>query len=335
MKPTTTPFSELLHAFFHDWLVQQRNTSHHTVLSYRDSWRLFLRFVAARKTKSVAQISLTDLTATEVLAFLQHTEQERHSSIGTRNCRLAALRSFFGFVADREPLASAQCAEVLRIPTKKAPERAVCSLDEDEVTAILTEPDRSKREGQRDHVLCSVLYNTGARIQEALNLTPCDLHLETPFHVRLFGKERKERISPLWPETVDLLKALLKRQPRKDDEPIFVNRYGHPLGAAGVRFKLKQYVAAAAKKVPSLASKRVSPHTWRHSTAVSLVEQGVDVTVIRDWLGHVSLETTNRYARANLETKRKALEKVGASSSPGKPPRWKRNGELLAWLDSL
>src|SRR5439155_4747776 len=118
-----TPFSELLHAFFHDWLVQQRNTSHHTVLSYRDSWRLFLRFVAARKTKSVAQISLTDLTATEVLAFLQHTEQERHSSIGTRNCRLAALRSFFGFVADREPLASAQCAEVLRIPTKKAPER--------------------------------------------------------------------------------------------------------------------------------------------------------------------------------------------------------------------
>src|SRR5205085_318258 len=128
------------------------------------------------------------------------------------------LLSFFFFFQAEDgirdlPLASAQCAEVLRIPTKKAPERAVCSLDEDEVTAILTEPDRSKREGQRDHVLCSVLYNTGARVQEALNLTPCDLHLETPFHVRLFGKERKERISPLWPETVDLLKALLKRQP--------------------------------------------------------------------------------------------------------------------------
>ena len=335
MKAITTPFPQLLHAFFHDWLVQQRNASHHTVLSYRDSWRLFLRFVAARTNKSVAQISLTDLTATEVLTFLQHTEQKRHSSIGTRNCRLAALRSFFGFVADREPLASAQCAEVLRIPTKKAPERAMCSLDEDEVTAILAEPDRSKREGQRDHVLCSVLYNTGARIQEALNLTPRDLHLESPFHVRLFGKGRKERISPLWPETVDLLKALLKRQPRKEDEPIFVNRYGRPLGAAGVRFKLTQYVAAAARKVQSLASKRISPHTWRHSTAVSLVEQGVDVTVIRDWLGHVSLETTNRYARANLETKRKALEKVGAASRPGKPPRWKRNEELLAWLDSL
>jgi site-specific recombinase XerD len=333
MKPN--PFPQLLHAFFHDWLVQQRNSSHHTVLSYRDSWRLFLRFVAARKIKSVAQINLTDLTATEVQAFLQHTEQERRASIGTRNCRLAALHSFFSFVADREPLASAQCSEVLRIPTKKAPQRALCHLDEDEVTTILAEPDRSKREGQRDHVLWSVLYNTGARIQEALNLTPRDLRLESPFQVRLFGKGRKERICPLWPETVELLKALLKRQPRNEDEPIFVNRYGQPLGAAGVRFKLKQYVAAAAKKVPSLASKRVSPHTWRHSTAVSLVAQGVDVTVIRDWLGHASLDTTNHYARANVETKRKALEMAGVASRPGKPPRWRRNAELLAWLDSL
>jgi site-specific recombinase XerD len=330
-----TPFPQLLHAFFHDWLVQQRNTSHHTVLSYRDSWRLFLRFVAARKTKSVARLSLPDLSGTEVLAFLQHTEQERQVSIGTRNCRLAALRSFFSFVADREPLASAQCAEVLRIPTKKAPQRALCYLDEDELTAILARPDRSKREGQRDHVLWSVLFNTGARIQEALNLTPRDLRLESPFHVRLFGKGRKERISPLWPETVELLKALLKRQPREADEPIFANRYGRPLGAAGVRFKLKQYVTAAAKKVPSLASKRVSPHTFRHSTAVSLVAQGVDVTVIRSWLGHANLDTTNHYARANIETKRKALEKVAASSRLGKPPRWRRDTDLLAWLDSL
>jgi site-specific recombinase XerD len=333
MKPT--PFAQLLHAFFHDWLVQQRNTSHHTVLSYRDSWRLFLRFVAARKTKCVAQISFTDLTGAEVLAFLQHTEQERQASIGTRNCRLAALRSFFRFVADREPLAAAQCAEVLRIPTKKAPQRALSYLDEEEVTVILAQPDRSKSEGLRDYVLLSILYNTGARIQEALNLTPRDLRLESPFHVRLFGKGQKERICPLWPETVELLKALLKRQPREQDKPIFVNRYGHPLGAAGVRFKLRRYVAAAAKKVLSLASKRVSPHTYRHSTAVSLVTQGVDVTVIRSWLGHAHLDTTNHYARANVETKRKALEKVSASSRPGKPPRWKRNPELMVWLDSL
>ena len=332
---TPTPFPQLLHAFFHDWLVQQRNVSHHTVLSYRDSWRLFLRFVATRRTKSVAKLGLTDLTAVEVLAFLQHAEQERKASIGTRNCRLAALRSFFSFVADREPLAVAHCAEVLRIPTKQAPEPTICSLNEDEITAILAQPDRSRVQGRRDHVLLAVLYNTGARIQEALNLTPRSLRLESPFQVRLFGKGRKERVCPLWPETVALLKEFLKRQPRAEGEPIFVNRYGRPLGAAGVRFKLTQYVVAAARKVPSLASKRVSPHTFRHATATSLVAAGVDVTVIRSWLGHASLDTTNRYARADLETKRKALEKVDGSARPGKPPRWKGDVELMAWLDSL
>jgi site-specific recombinase XerD len=332
---TPTPFPQLLHTFFHEWLVQQRNVSHHTVLSYRDSWRLFLRFVAARKTKTVAKLGLTDLTAVEVLAFLQHTEQVRKTSIGTRNCRLAGLRSFFSFVADREPLAAAHCAEVLRIPTKQAPEPTIPNLSEDEVTAILVQPDRSRVQGQRDHVLLAVLYNTGARIQEALNLSPRALRLESPFQVRLFGKGRKERVCPLWPETVALLMDFLKRQPRAEDESIFVNRYGHPLGAAGVRFKLKQYVAAAARKVPSLASKRVSPHTFRHATATSLVAAGVDVTVIRSWLGHASLDTTNRYAQADLETKRKALDKVDGSARLGKPPRWKRDAEVMAWLDSL
>jgi site-specific recombinase XerD len=328
-------FPHLLHSFFHEWLVQQRNISHHTVLSYRDSWRLFLRFVAARKNKPVSQLGLTDLTEPEVLAFLQYTEKERKTCIGTRNCRLAGLRSFFHFVAEREPLVAAQCAEVLRIPTKRAPQGTLCHLEDDEVSAILNQPNRSKIEGQRDHVLLAVLYNTGARIQEALNITPRALRLESPFHVRLFGKGRKERICPLWPETVALLKALLRKRPRDEDESIFVNRYGRPLGAAGVRFKLKHYVEAAGRNTPSLTGKRVSPHTFRHSTAVSLVTAGVDVTVIRDWLGHASLDTTNHYARANVETKRKALEKVDPAARPGKPPRWKRNPELMAWLDSL
>jgi len=333
MKPT--PFPQLLHAFFHDWLVQQRNVSHHTVLSYRDSWRLFLRFVAARKAISVAKLRLEDFTANEILAFLQHAEQERKATIGTRNCRLAALRSFFVFVADREPLASAQCSEVLRIPTKRGPKPAICSLDEDEITAILAQPDRSKVGGRRDHLLLAILYNAGARIQEALNLSPGALRLDPPFQARLFGKGRKERVCPLWPETVALLKDFLKRNPRAEGEPIFANRYGRPLGAAGARFKLKQYVKTAAAKVPSLAAKRVSPHIFRHSTAVSLVAAGVDVTVIRSWLGHASLDTTNRYARADLETKRKALEKVEGSTKLGTPPRWKRDAELMAWLDSL
>jgi len=333
MKPNLFP--QLLHAFFHDWLVQQRNVSHHTVLSYRDSWRLFLRFVAAQKTKAVSKLGMDDLTAVEVLAFLKDVEQVRKSSIGTRNCRLAALHSFFQFVADREPLAAAQCAAVLGIPTKKAPVTEVRDLDEDEISAILAQPDRSKLEGQRDHVLLAVLYNTGARIQEALDLSPQAIRWESPFQVRLFGKGRKERICPLWPETVELLKALLKRKPCREDEPIFVNRYGNPLQASGVRFKLKQYVAAAGKRAPSLLSKRVSPHRFRHATAVSLVTAEVDVTVIRSWLGHESLDTTNIYARANVEAKRKALEKVDGAARSFKPPRWKREVELLAWLDSL
>ena len=333
MKPT--PFPQLLHAFFHDWLVRQRNVSHHTVLSYRDSWRLFLQFVAGAKKKSVAKLALSDLTAEDVLAFLENIEQVRSASIGTRNCRLSALHSFFSFVADREPLVAAQCAAVLRIPTKQAPKPEICAMEEDEITAILAQPDRSKIEGQRDHVLLAFLFNTGARIQEALDITPRALRLESPFQVRLFGKGRKERICPLWPETVELLKALLKRKPRSDDDRIFVNRYGAALGASGVRFKLKQYVAKAAKKVPSLAGKRVHPHRFRHSTAVSLVAAGVDITVIRSWLGHESLDTTNVYARANLETKRKALEKVDPSVRPDKPPRWRREVELLEWLDSL
>jgi len=331
----TISFPQLLHAFFHDWLVQQRNVSHHTVLSYRDSWRLFLRFVAARKVTSVSRLGLSDLCEMQVLAFLNDIEQVRKSSIGTRNCRLAALHSFFSFVADREPLAAAQCAAVLRIPNKKMSKPEVSALDEDEITAILAQPNRSKAEGQRDHVLLAVLYNTGARIQEALDLSPQSVRWKSPFQVRLLGKGRKERHCPLWPETVALLQALLKRTPRGEGEQIFVNRYGDPLKASGVSFKLKKYVAAAAQRVPSLAGKRVSPHKFRHATAVSLVAAGVDVTVIRDWLGHESLDTTNIYARASLETKRKALEKVDPSARPGKPPRWKREVELLNWLDSL
>ncbi len=328
-------FPHLLQAFFQEWLGGQRNLSRHTVLSYRDTWRLFLRFVASRKARAVAQLTLTDLTEAEVLAFLRHCEDDRHTSIGTRNCRLAALRSFFRFVADREPTVAAHCADVLRIPTKRGPTPALCYLEADEVTAILSQPDRSRAEGQRDHVILSVLYNTGARIQEALDLCPRMLRLDPPAQVRLFGKGRKERICPLWPETVDLLTALLRRQPRAEHEPIFVNRFGRPLGAAGLRFTLHQYVRAAAQRVTSLASKHVSPHTFRHTTAVHLVSAGVDVTVIRSWLGHAHLDTTNHYARASLDTKRQALELVDPSLRPGKPPRWKRDSDLLAWLDAL
>lgn len=327
--------ASLLHAFFHEWMGKQRNLSRHTVYSYRDTWKLFLRFASERNRREIAALSLADLHASQVLAFLEHLENDRKVSIGTRNCRLAAIHSFFAFVAHCEPLAIGQCAEIARIPVKKRARPAMCYMDAEEIAAILREPDRSSLEGQRDHALLAFLYNTGARIQEALDVCPRSIRLESPAQVELLGKARKSRICPLWPETVDVLRALLRRQPRADDEPLFVNRYGQPLGAAGVRFKLRQYVQAAARHVPSLAKKRITPHSWRHSVGVQLVAAGVDVTVIRNWLGHARLDTTNHYARANLETKRKALEQVDPSTKPGRPPRWKQNPELLTWLDSL
>jgi len=296
---------------------------------------LFLRFTAERKRREIAELSLVDLQASEVLAFLDHLEKDRKVSIGTRNCRLAAVHSFFAFVAHREPLAIAQCAEIAHIPVKKRSRPAMCYMDAEEIAAVLREPNRSSLEGQRDHALLAFLYNTGARIQEALDVCPRAIRFESPAQVELLGKGRKSRICPLWPETVDVLKALLKQQPRADDEPIFVNRYGQPLGAAGVRFKLRQYVQAASRHMPSLARKRVTPHTWRHSVGVQLVAAGVDVTVIRNWLGHARLDTTNQYARANIETKRRALEQVDPSTKPGLPPRWRQTPELLTWLASL
>jgi integrase/recombinase XerD len=283
----------------------------------------------------VAKLSLQHLSRAEVAAFLQHIEKGRGASIATRNCRLAALRSFFGFVAAQEPLAALQCAEVLQVPFKKAPKRAIRQLESDEVAAILRQPKRATVGGQRDHALLSLLYNTGARIQEALDLRPRDLHLQSPAHVRLMGKGQKERMAPLWPETAQLLTALLRRTPRLPEEPVFVNRCGASLTASGFRFRLRQYVKAAAQKVSGLSRKRVTPHLFRHTTAVHLVAAGVDSTVIQSWLGHADINTTNHYAPANLETKRKALEQADPKLRPAKPPRWKRDADLLAWLDSL
>ncbi|MBK0024515.1 site-specific integrase [Ochrobactrum sp. S46] len=329
------PFPHLIRAFFYEWLVEQRNASIHTVRSYRDTWRLFLRFAAKRVGKKVAMIALNDLTAREVIAFLGHAEHERGGTIGTRNCRLAAIRSFFNFVASRDPGSIAQCVEILNIPIKRGPISEPCYLDPAEVTAILAQPDRSTLEGMRDHALLSFLYNSGARIQEALDLCPDAIRFDSPSCVRLIGKGRKERICPLWPETVILLKKLLERQPRAPDQRLFVNRYGEPLSASGVRFKLGAYVKAASEITPTLRDKHVTPHAFRHATAVHLISAGVDVTVIRSWLGHVSLDTTNHYARANLETKRKALEQLSIPDTPERQPSWKRDTSVLAWLDTL
>lgn len=238
-------------------------------------------------------------------------------------------------MATKDPALIAQCVEILNIPIKRAPVSEPCYLDPLEVAAILAQPDQSTLEGMRDHALLSFLYNSGARIQEALDMCPEAIRFDSPSCVRLTGKGRKERLCPLWPETVMLLKKLLERQPRAQDQRLFVNRYGEPLSASGVRFKLAAYVKAAAATMPPLQTKHVTPHSFRHATAVHLVSAGVDITVIRSWLGHVSLDTTNHYAKANLDTKRKALEQVAVPVATAHSSSWKRDTSLLAWLDTL
>ena len=333
MRSSSIALAPLLQGFFYDWLVTQRDLSAHTIRSYRDTWKLFLQFTAERYDRPVTKLSFGDLSADQVLHFLEHIERARKVSVGTRNCRLAAIRSFFSYVASREPLAIAQCTAISHIPVKRTATRAPLCLEPHEIELIVREIKTDNVQGQRDQVLFNFLYNTGARIQEALDVRPRDIRFDAPQCVRLFGKGRKERVCPLWPETVALLKSLLRRQPRAEEEPIFINRYGRPLGASGVRYKLAQYVRAAAGSSPSLLKKHPTPHSFRHAAAVSLVSAGNDVTVIRSWLGHASLDTTNLYAQANLAAKRAALERLEPPAS--RAPRWKRNRGILEWLENL
>jgi len=329
------PFPELLQSYFRSWLANQRNVSHYTIVSYRDSWRLFLRFVSQKVKRDVAKLDTSDLTAQRVIEFLDDAERTRKVKIATRNCRLAAIKGFFTFLADEDPTWGAHCAAVLRIPIKRGPTRDPCSMDRDETEAILAQPDHTNELGMRDRALLALFYNTGARISEVLAVSTQDLRLESPFQVKLFGKGRKERICPLWPETVKLLKALLRQQKLAPNDPVFRNRYGEPLSASGVRFRLRAYLASATKKAPQLAAKRISPHSFRHTAAVHLLESGVDVAVVSNWLGHASLDSTYIYARANLETKRKALEQLEPKTRGSRAKAWKQKPELMAWLDSL
>lgn len=321
-------------AFFHECLASQRNCSQHTISSYRDSWRLFLRELSQRSGRRIDAIQLSDISAKNLLQFLDQIERVRRVSIGTRNCRLSAIKSFARFMIGKEPPLSHQFAEIVGIPIKRSYRAEVSYLEPEEVYAILAQPCRSTLEGERDYVLLSLLFNTGARIQEALSLKREDLRLVAPYQVRLVGKGRKERVCPIWKETAGLLESLIDRI-GPNPNAVFLNRYGDPLGAAGVRFKLAAYVRAAAKSTPSLSKKKISPHTFRHSTGVALISAGVDVTVIRNLFGHASLDTTNHYARANLQAKRAALELVRAKVPGKENATWRSDPDLLTWLDEL
>jgi site-specific recombinase XerD len=328
--------SSYLRDFLQEYLPLQKGFSRHTVLSYRDTIKLFLTFSADRQKKSVTDLTIADLGAAMVVDFLDHLEKKRENSRQTRNIRLACLHTLFRYLARHDPLIFDHCQRVLAVPFKRTQSSAVEYLEGDEIKAILQAVDRSTSDGCRYYTLFYFMYNTGARVAEVINLPARALQLERPFQVRILGKGAKERLCPLWPDTAKLLRALLKQRglDTHANDPVFINHRGRPLTRHGIRYLLNKYVLLASKDCPSLMRKHIHPHSIRHTTAMHLLQSGVDINTIRAWLGHTNLETTNRYAEINLEMKRKVLNNYLPIPNPDKHP-WKQNSDILQWLESL
>ena len=325
----------MLRSFFADHLPRVRGSSPHTILSYRDTLVLFLRFVADRHKRSVSQLDLGDLDPPEVLAFLEHLETARHNLVATRNVRLAAIHAFFRYCATADPTQVEHCQRVLAIPFKRTGSRPIHYLEYDEIQAVLGSIDRTTADGRRDYALLAIMFNTGARVQEIVTLCVRDLQLEALPQVRLFGKGRKERWCPLWPQTAELLRAWLGES-ISPDRPLFCNHRGDRLTRFGVRYLLRKYCARAKVTTPSLGRKRLHPHSMRHSSAVHLLRSGVEITTISQWLGHASVTTTNRYATVDLEMKRKAIEQARPTNfGCDGPAQWRTDASILDWLEGL
>jgi site-specific recombinase XerD len=330
------PLATLLSTFFLRYLALERGVSPHTSASYRDAIKLLLQFSAARCKRSVDQLTIEDLTAPVVLEFLAHLETNRSNTVRSRNARLAAVQTFFRYVAGREPLLAALCSPVLSIPMKKALRPVLGYLSEQELGHLLAQVDRSARHGERDYVLLSVLYDTGARIQELLDVKPCDFHLETPPFVRIRCKGRRERLCPLLPQSAQLVRKFLVTNGRPIDqrEPLLQNGRGTRLGRHGARYILLKYLRRATGSMPSLGRPTISPHTLRHTKAMHLLQSGVPLVMVKDFLGHVDLKSTEIYVQADLEMKRKALE-LGNGPRAIQPPLVPLSSSLIKWLESL
>lgn len=335
---TTKSLYSLIQSFF-TVAMPQRGWSNLTALSYRDAIKLLLRYVMDRTGRPVVKLDVADLTPKVISAFLTYLEDDRGNQIATRNTRLAALRSFFLHVAIEEPLFGEQCRRICTLPLKRAPVRAVPYLEPDEMNALLMAPDRASRVGRFHYRIILFLYNTGARVAELVDVRAADLRLDGLHgQVLLRGKRKKERICPLWQNTVAVLQEHLTeiRITPDSDQRIFLNRCAEPLTRYGVNYILRVYAKKVAACIPSIADKRVSPHTIRHTTAVHLLNAGVDINVIRAWLGHVDVRTTNIYTEIDLATKRKALEMcVFQDTAHGKRPPWKKSRDILAWLEEM
>jgi integrase/recombinase XerD len=328
-----TSLAPILEAFFTERLQRQRRASPHTIAAYRDAFRLLLGFAEKRLGKPPSELLLADIDASLVGAFLDHLEKERGNGARTRNARLAAVRSFFRFAALREPAHAALIQRVLAIPQKRFDRDLVTFLTRPEVDALLAAPDRKTRLGRRDHVLLLVAVRTGLRVSELTGLRVEDCVLDTGPHVRCHGKGRKERCTPLDRETVAVLRAWIKETCAAPADVVFPSRRGGRLSTDAVERLLTKHVAIAARACATLARKNVTPHVLRHTTAVHLLEAGVDRAVIALWLGHEGVETTQIYLDADLAMKERALART-APPHVGRH-RFRPKDSLLTFLEGL
>jgi len=330
---TTPDFPALLQAFFTDRLLRQRRASPHTVAAYRNTFRLLLRFAATRLDRAPSRLGMADLDAAFLGQFLDHLERERGNCARSRNARLAALHAFFRYVALSEPAHALHCQRVLAIPSKRFERGIVEFLAEEEVKALLGAPDPATWIGRRDRAILLVAVQTGLRVSELTALRRQDLTFGTGAHVRCHGKGRKLRCTPLRSDVTRILEAWLRERPPEPDKPVFASSRGGHLSEDAVERLVAKHVAAARQRCPSLGSKRVTPHTLRHTTAMQLLQKGVDRSVIALWLGHESIETTQVYLHADLRLKEKALARTAASGPA--PGRYRPGDALLTFLEGL
>jgi len=328
-----TMLAALLEAFFTKRLQRQAGASPHTIAAYRDAFRLLLGFAHARLHKAPSDLLLSDVDAALVSAFLDQLETKRKNSARTRNARLAAIHSFFKFVALEEPGASAACQRVLAIPIKRTARRLITALTRLEIEALLAAPDRRTWLGRRDHAILFVCLQTGLRVSELVGLRRVDVVLTAGPHVRCRGKGRKDRCTPLTRDAVKILRAFFAERVGDPDAPAFPSRRGTALIRDTVEDLVAKHAAVATARCTTLAGKRVTPHVLRHTAAVMLLQAGNDRSVIALWLGHESIETTQMYLDADLSMKERALNRtVPLRSAPG---RFRPDDALLTFLNAL
>jgi site-specific recombinase XerD len=330
---TAETLSSLIQQFFTDRLCNQMDASPHTIASYRDTFRLLLRYSSEETGKAPTKLTVDDLDCALIGHFLNHVEKHRRNSARSRNTRLAAIRSFFRFVAMTEPAYMFHCQKILAMPSKRYVRRTVEFLDRAEMKALLTAPERTTWVGRRDHALLMLALQTGLRSSEIAGLRCCDVVISTGSYIRCEGKGRKQRCTPLRKETVRVLEAWLKERGGGEDDPLFPTNRGGKMSRDALEGIVRRHSLTASRSCPSLVGKRVSPHVLRHSTAMDLLHHGVDQTVIALWLGHESVETTQVYIHADLRLKEKALARVKAPAA--KPGRYRPDDKLLAFLEAL